>query len=163
MKVLRNVIQYFTSKKRGALSEKKARAGDEQSEIKSSDHPTLVAKRRRSSESDLLSKLQQERKEHLKQCPDGRRFRTRAQAMSCASYFTEERAKSPYMKDRVLTENAKHLTPEQMHALEIDIFKPLDFYEILFDRMKTKDEAKRTNEVVHDMRTLVIMVNNAAG
>ncbi len=67
------------------------------------------------------------------------------------------------MKDRVLTENAKYLSPEQMHALEIDILQPLEFYEIFFDRMKTKDEAIHANEEVHDMRSLIIMVNNAAG
>lgn len=35
-----------------------------------------------------------------------------------------------------LTEQAKHLSQEEMHSLEIDIFKPLDFYEILFNRMR---------------------------
>lgn len=35
-----------------------------------------------------------------------------------------------------LTEQAKDLSEEEMRCLEIDIFKPLDFYEILFDRMK---------------------------
>ena len=39
----------------------------------------------------------------------------------------------------MLTENAKDLTPEQMRALELDIFKPLDFFEILFDKMKAED------------------------
>jgi len=32
------------------------------------------------------------------------------------------------MKNRVLTENAKDLSPEQLHTLEMDILKPLDFY-----------------------------------
>ena len=46
------------------------------------------------------------------------------------------------MKDRVLTENATDLSPEQLLALEIDIFKPLDFYEILFDKMKSGDNTE---------------------
>ena len=39
-----------------------------------------------------------------------------------------------------LTEQAKNLTPEELRSLELDIFKPLDFYEILFERMKAKDK-----------------------
>ena len=45
-----------------------------------------------------------------------------------------------YMRDRVMCEGAKKLTPEEMAALEIDIFEPLDFYEILFNR--TKESSK---------------------
>lgn len=48
------------------------------------------------------------------------------------------------MKDRVVTENYKKLTDEQKHALEIDIFKPLDFDEI-FNRMKNKESIENTN------------------
>ena len=62
--------------------------------------------------------------------------------MSCNSYFTEHAATRPYMRDIELTENAKCLSPEQLQALEMDIFKPLDFYEILFNRMKAKDNEK---------------------
>lgn len=47
-----------------------------------------------------------------------------------------------YMDDRVMGENAKQLSPEQMAALEIDIFKPLDFYEILFNRLKESDKGR---------------------
>ena len=36
-----------------------------------------------------------------------------------------------YMSGRLMAEGAKKLTQEEMAALEIDIFKPLDFYEIL--------------------------------
>jgi len=63
--------------------------------------------------------------------------------MSCSSYFKEDAATR---KDRVLTENAKDLSPEQWLALEMDISKPLDFYEILFDRMKAKDKAEADRE-----------------
>ena len=41
-----------------------------------------------------------------------------------------------------LTEQAKHLSEEEILALEIDIFKPLDFYELLFNRMKANDSGK---------------------
>ncbi|KAL9957382.1 hypothetical protein ACROYT_G039013 [Oculina patagonica] len=158
MKVLRKVMQHFTTKKGGASEEKEATKEDKESEIKVPDQATLLVKRRRSSESDIFAKLQQERKEQLKQSPDRKAFRSRGQTMSCSSYFTEDQATMPFMKDRKLTENAKHLTPEQMHALEMDIFRPLDFYEILFDKMRAKDKAERTHEEVHDMRSLITMV-----
>lgn len=41
-----------------------------------------------------------------------------------------------------LTEQAKQLSEEEIQALEIDIFKPLDFYEILFDRIKANDSGR---------------------
>ena len=47
-----------------------------------------------------------------------------------------------YMDDRMMGENAKKLSPEQMAALEIDIFKPLDFYEILFNTLKGSDKGR---------------------
>ena len=46
------------------------------------------------------------------------------------------------MNDPRLTENAKDLSAEQMLALELDILKPLDFFEILFNRMKEKDNGE---------------------
>ena len=47
-----------------------------------------------------------------------------------------------YMDNRVMGENAKKLSPEQIAALEIDIYKPLDFYEILFNRLKGSDKGR---------------------
>ena len=47
-----------------------------------------------------------------------------------------------YMSDRVMGEGAKNLSPEEMAALEVDIFKPLDFYEILFNRLKGSDKGR---------------------
>ena len=44
-----------------------------------------------------------------------------------------------------LTEKAKNLSEEEIEALVIDIFKPLDFYEILFDRMKKNDHKQESN------------------
>ena len=146
MKALRKVKLHFTTKKRGAMAEKKATARDKESGIKTPAHPPVVERRRRSSESDLFSKLQQVRKEQLMQSPDGSRFRSRGQTMSCASYFAKDQVPKPYMKDRVLTENAKKLTPEQMQALENDIFKPLDFYGILLERMKARDNGEEEEE-----------------
>lgn len=52
-----------------------------------------------------------------------------------------------YMDDRVMGESAKTLSPEQMAALEIDIFKPLDFYEILFNRLKVSDKGRIINNI----------------
>ena len=52
---------------------------------------------------------------------------------SSAHYFIQNHGAS-------LTENAKKLSEEEISALVIDIFKPLDFYEILFDRMKNNDQ-----------------------
>ena len=63
----------------------------------------------------------------------------RSRAVSCNSYFEEKGYFVKQRSDR-LTENAKKLSEEEMYALELDIFKPLDFYEILFDRMKNKDK-----------------------
>ena len=72
----------------------------------------------------------------------GRR-NTRHQTKSCSSYF--EGKDIYFMKQsrpEALTENAKKLSEEELYLLELDIFKPLDFYEILFDRMKRKDKEK---------------------
>lgn len=44
-----------------------------------------------------------------------------------------------FHRSESLTEQAKHLSEEEIQALEIDIFKPLDFYEILFERIKAND------------------------
>ena len=53
-----------------------------------------------------------------------------------------EPSRRRYMDDRVMSESAKKLSAEQMAALEIDIFKPLDFYEILFSRLKVSDKGR---------------------
>ena len=83
-----------------------------------------TAERRRPFSESRLTAINQERK----------RFRTRQKTMSSNSYF---------MTERVVTENYNNLTDEQKHALEIDIFKPLDFYGILFNRMKNRDSTKQ--------------------
>ena len=52
-----------------------------------------------------------------------------------------------YMRDRAMGEVAKTLSPEKMAALEIDIFKPLDFYEILLNRLKGSDKGRIINNI----------------
>ena len=141
MENLRKLKQRFFQKKLGASSQRKTSAKGKEREIKTMACPTLVV-RRRSSESDVFAKRQHEHKERLKQSPERKAFRSRNQTMSCNSYFADHTAARPYMRDRVLTENAKRLSPEQLQALEMDIFKPLDFYEIFFNRMKAKDNEK---------------------
>ena len=42
----------------------------------------------------------------------------------------------------ILAEGWKKLTDEERAKLEIDIFKPLDFYEILFNRMRANNSGK---------------------
>ena len=44
-----------------------------------------------------------------------------------------------FMSKRVLAEGASKLTQAEIAILEYDIFKPLDFNEILFNRMKSGD------------------------
>ena len=46
------------------------------------------------------------------------------------------------MRKGVMGEAAKKLSAEKMAALEIDIFKPLDFYEIVFNRLKGSDKGR---------------------
>ena len=114
-------------------------------------YPTVVT--RQSSETDLPAKQEEEYKENLKQTRSIRKFRSRGQAVSCSSYFIEDRDTRFFMKDPRLTENAKNLTPEEVLALELDILKPLDFYEIFFNRMKAKDDSTAVNrpETGHDV------------
>ena len=54
----------------------------------------------------------------------------------------EPSSRPRHMSERVMGEGARKLSPEKMAALEIDIFKPLDFYEILFDRLKESDKER---------------------
>ena len=97
--------------------------------------------KRVSSEPNLPTALSQELLE-VYPCyiPAGRRrSRNRNQFMSCSADYFSSKASNNGAAGR-LTEQAKYLTEEEMHSLELDIFKPLDFYEILFERMKAKDK-----------------------
>ena len=49
-----------------------------------------------------------------------------------------------FMRERELADGASKLTQEEIALLEFDIFKPLDFNEILFNRMKSGEYQGRT-------------------
>jgi len=66
----------------------------------------------------------------------------KVQANTKQSGSQKEPSRRLYMDSRLMGEGAKKLSPEQMAALEVDIFKPLDFYEILFNRLKGSDKGK---------------------
>ena len=63
-------------------------------------------------------------------------------SMSCESYFNNELATKFLSDPRVVTENAIKLTPDEMHAIYMDIFKPLDSFEIFL----RKTESSRKGE-----------------
>ena len=139
--MVRKLKKCLVQEKRESSSQKKATAKGKKSAMRIPTHPALVDQRRRScSESDaIVKRAEQELKEQQKQSPERATFRNRSQTMSCSSYFEDGAAT---MKDKALTENAKDLSPEQLLALELDIFKPLDFYEILFHKMKSEDNTE---------------------
>lgn len=73
--------------------------------------------------------------------PNGRRrsaSHTVASSANANYYIQNHSAK--------LTEQAKNLSQEEIEALVIDIFKPLDFYEILFERMKENDRQQENGD-----------------
>ena len=61
---------------------------------------------------------------------------------SCDSYFNNELATKFLSDPRVVTENAIKLTPDEMHAIYMDIFKPLDFFEMFYERLKAQEKEK---------------------
>lgn len=56
----------------------------------------------------------------------------------------------PFIHKRKLSDGWQNLSEEEIDLLEIDIFKPLDFYAILMDRMKTNDNGR----IIHSMNEL---------
>ena len=103
-------------------------------------HPKL--EKRRSSEGDLPAKeKEEESKEHQQLTKHGRRFRKRIHTVFCSSYFNNNQvATCQFLSDpRVVTENAKHLSHEEMNSIHVDILKPLDFFELFFNRLKVQD------------------------
>ena len=66
----------------------------------------------------------------------------RKHSMSCDSFFNDELVTKFLSDPRVVTENAIKLTPDEMHAIYIDIFKPLDFFEMFYERMKAQEKEK---------------------
>ena len=78
------------------------------------------------------------------------RSRTLNETKSSGSYFMEKR------KSQALTENAQNLSDEEMELLEMDIFKPLDFYDILFSRMKINGKKTHAKRVTFAESVVVI-------
>ena len=66
--------------------------------------------------------------------------------MSCESYFNNQLATKFLSDPRVVTENAIKLTPDEMHAIYMDIFKPLDSFEMLYERLKAQEKEKKKEE-----------------
>lgn len=130
----RNALQISTESKR------RSRANSAVESSKATNphqHPKLC--KRRSSESDV----QEIREEHRVTSEFFSNGRRRAQTFHTPNdYFIHRSGK--------LTENAKKLSQEEIHSLEIDIFKPLDFFELLFERMKITSHRNAT-EAVHSL------------
>lgn len=144
MKVLKRISKHF--KKKPKISTEKM-TPEERRDSDSAMVQHSLESRRRSSETNVLDLRRQEHLEKMKELSERKAARSRCQTMSCNSYFTMDReSDSIFLKDPRLTENAKKLTAEQRQALELDIFKPLDFYEILFNRMKAKDDGEASEE-----------------
>lgn len=70
----------------------------------------------------------------------------RNHSKSCDSYFNNELATKFLSDPRVVTENAIKLTPDEMHAIYMDIFKPLDSFEMFYERLKAQDKEKKKEE-----------------
>ena len=67
-------------------------------------------------------------------------------SMSSESYFNNELATKFLSDPRVVIENAIKLTPDEMHAIYMDIFKPLDSFEMFYERLKAQDKEKKKEE-----------------
>ena len=107
---------------------RRARANStDREQIRKNLHPKL--RKRRSSESDIPQGNEMTNRDHTSQ------GRTRAGSCHIPSSFGDYFIRRSRGK---LTENASKLSPEEIHSLELDIFKPIDFYEILFERMQVK-------------------------
>ena len=71
----------------------------------------------------------------------------RNHSKSCDSYFNNELVTKFLSDPRVVTENAINLTPDEMHAIYMDIFKPLDFFEMFYERLKAQEKEKQKEEL----------------
>ena len=113
-----------------AIEKRRSSSTSEIEEFQKILHPPL--RPRPSSESDLLKAEKQ-----IVADPSKGRFQT---SFSSSEYF------SHYDSSSKLTEQAKLLSKEQMEALELDILKPLDFFELLFERMKIRGNEARSEQ-----------------
>lgn len=48
---------------------------------------------------------------------------------------------------RVVTENAIKLTPDEMCAIYVDMFKPLHSFEMFYERLKAQEKEKKKEEL----------------
>lgn len=100
-------------------------------------HPQLVKKH---STSEPTLPIADKEPVNTNYVPNGRRRSASHTVASSrnADYYIQNHSAS-------LTEIAKNLSQEEIDALVIDIFKPLDFYEILFERMKNNDSQQESD------------------
>ena len=66
---------------------------------------------------------------------------------ACDGFFHNELATKFLSDPRVVTENAIKLTPDEMHAIYMDIFKPLDSFEMFYERLKAQEKEKEKEEL----------------
>ena len=69
----------------------------------------------------------------------------RNHSMSCDSFFNNEIATKFLSDPRVMTENAIKLTPDEMQAIYMDMFKPLDSFQMFYERLKAQEKERKTN------------------
>lgn len=146
--MVRKLKQYLVQEKRGFSSQKKATTKGKKSAMRIPTHPALVDQRRRScSESEVIVKrVEQELKEQQKQSSDRATFRNRSQTISCSSYFEDD---ATTMKDRVLTENAKDLNPEQCSPWKRTSSNPWISTKSYLTKWSLETTLRPTKELVH--------------
>ena len=109
--------------------------GDKRNAVTVPQHPQLA--KRTSSDGDLPPKVGEMVKGPLR--------KNRYKPKSCGSYFDNDEATQKFLNDpRVVAENAKHLSQEEMCSIYLDILKPVDFFEMFFDRLKQEGSEQAT-------------------
>ena len=114
------------------------RQGDKRNTETVPQHPQLV--KRTSSDGDLPPKVGEMARDPQQSPVKGRFRKQRQKAVSCNSFFHNDEATQKFLNDpRVVVENARNLSQEEMNSIYLDILKPLDFFEIFFGRLKRED------------------------
>lgn len=127
--------QYLGMSDIPVFKKQRTRASSTSSPENSSQQQKQSLGRRRSSEPNLSMVEKEHEAINRLTVPNGRKRNSSHSVMPPSEvdrYFIRRNSS-------LLTENAKKLSQEELHSLVLDIFKPLDFYEILFDRMKNSD------------------------
>lgn len=127
--------QYLGMSDIPVFKKQRTRASSTSSPENSSQQQKQSLGRRRSSEPNLSMVEKEHEAINRLTVPNGRKRSSSHSVMPPSEvdrYFIQRNSS-------LLTENAKKLSQEELHSLVLDIFKPLDFYEILFDRMKNSD------------------------